>query len=122
VVPPQASKQSCTARRLYEGRDQGNTGGLVQFDENCDGKVDAWLFVPDDRSKPIQALIDSNFDGKIDIVVDDTDRNGKWDISFHYVDFNQTIDLVGYHPDGEITPSSYETYEAYVVRLNLARR
>ena len=65
---------------------------------------------------------DSNFDGKIDIAVYDTDRDGKWDISFHDADFDGTIDLVGYHPDGEITPSSYETYKAYVARLNLARR
>ena len=33
-----------------------------------------------------------------------------------------TIDLVGYHPDGKITPSRYETYKAYVARLNLAGR
>jgi hypothetical protein len=44
------------------------------------------------------ALIDSNFDGKIDIVVDDINRDGKWDISFHDVDFDGIIDLVGYHP------------------------
>jgi hypothetical protein len=122
VVPRQASKQSCSTRQLYEGRDQTNKGGLIQYDTNCDGKADISLFVPDDKSKPTQALIDSNFDGKIDIVVDDTDRDGKWDISFHDVDFDETIDLVGYHPDGEITPSSYETYKAYVARLNLARR
>ena len=70
---------------------------------------------------PVDNAIDVSFrinDGKIDIVVDDTDRDGKWDISFHDVDFNGTIDLVGYHPDGKITPSRYETYKAYVARLN----
>ena len=58
------------------------------------------------------ALIDSNFDGKIDIVVDDINRDGNWDISFHDVDFDGIIDLVGYHPDGKITPSRYESYQA----------
>jgi hypothetical protein len=78
--------------------------------------------LPDDKSKPRKALIDSNFDGNIDIVVDDNDRDGKWDISFHDVDFDGTIDLVGYHPDGKITPSRYETYAAYAARLNVAGR
>ena len=116
------SKQVCSTRKLYEGRDQANTGGLIQYDTNCDGKADFVLFMPDDKSKPVQALIDSNFDGNVDIVVYDTDRDGKWDISFHDVDFDGTIDLVGYHPDGKITPSRYETYAAYTARLNLARR
>jgi S1-C subfamily serine protease len=122
TVPSKTSKQACSTRKLYEGRDQANTGGLIQYDTNCDGKADFALSVPDDKSKPIEALIDSNYDGNVDIVVYDTDRDGKWDISFHDVDFNGTIDLVGYHPDGKITPSRYETYKAYVARLNLAGR
>jgi hypothetical protein len=67
-------------------------------------------------------LIDRNGDGKIDIKIYDTDRNGKWDVSFHDVDFDGNVDFAGYHPDGGITPSSYETYKAYVARLNLANR
>jgi S1-C subfamily serine protease len=122
VVPSQTSKQPCSTRRLYVGRDQANRGGLIQFDTNCDGKADAFLLVPDDKSKPIQALIDRNGDGKIDIKIYNTDRNGKWDVSFHDVDFDGNVDFVGYHPDGGITPSSYETYKAYVARLNLAHR
>jgi S1-C subfamily serine protease len=122
VLPSKTSKKSCSTRRVYEGRDQANTGGLIQFDTNCDGKADAVLLVPDDKSKPIQALIDKNVDGNIDIKIFDTDRDGKWDVSFHDVDFDGNIDFVGYHPDGGITASSYETYKAYVARLSLAGR
>jgi hypothetical protein len=120
VVPPKTT--ACSMRRLYEGRDEADTGGLIQYDTNCDAKPDTFLSMPDDKLKPIEALIDSNFDGKIDIEVYDRKRDGRWDISFHDVDFDGTIDMVGYHPDGKITPSSYETYKAYVARLNLARR
>ena len=122
VLPSKTPKQPCSTRQLYQGRDQTNKGGLIQYDTNCDAKADAYLFVPDNKSKPSEIGRDSNFDGKIDITVYDTDRDGKWDISFHDPISNGTIDLVGYHPDGEITPSSYETYKAYVARLNLARR
>jgi S1-C subfamily serine protease len=112
AVPRQASKQSCASRQLYEGRDQGNTGGQVDFDTNCDGKADRLLFIPDDKSKPISALIDSNFDGRTDIEVDDINRDGKWDISFYDTNFDGTFDLKGYHPDGGLAASRYEKYAA----------
>ena len=67
----------------------------------------------DDRNRPIQALIDSNYDGKIDIIVEDRDRDGRWDISFHDIDFDGTIDLVGHHPDGKIVAARFERYEQY---------
>lgn len=56
------------------------------------------------------ALIDSNYDGKVDIIVEDLDRDGRWDISYHDVYFDGVIDLVGYHPDGDIVASRYEKY------------
>jgi hypothetical protein len=118
----QSVSSTCKPTRLYQGRNQENTGALTQIDSNCDGKADVFILLPDDTSKPRMALIDSNFDGKVDIVVDDNDRDGKWDISFHDVDFDGTIDLVGYHPDGKITPSRYETYATDVARMNVAGR
>src|SRR5262249_53415757 len=114
--------RSCKPTRLYQGRNQENSGALTQIDSNCDGKADISVLLPDDTSKTRVAHIVSNFDGKIDIVVDDNDRDGKWDISFHDVDFDGTIDLVGYHPDGKLTPSRYETYPTYVARMNVAGR
>jgi hypothetical protein len=88
------------------------TAGLVEFDTNCDGKADRLLFIPDDKSKPISALIDSNFDGRTDIEVDDINRDEKWDISFYDTNFDGTFDLKGYHPDGALAASRYEKYAA----------
>ena len=48
----------------------------------------------------------------MDIVIEDRDRDGKWDISFHDVDFDGRTDLVGYHPDGKLAASRYEKYAA----------
>jgi S1-C subfamily serine protease len=104
------SKSGCKPMQLYNGRDSANEGKVVQIDANCDGVADFWLSTLDDVSKPISAFIDSNFDGKIDIVVEDTNRDNRWDVSFHDVDFDGNVDLIGYHPDGKITPSRFEKY------------
>ena len=109
---PAARSQPCEARRLYEGRDPENQAGLVNFDTNCDGKVDSSLFIPDKKSEPVKLVIDSNSDGKADVVVLDTNRDGKWDVSLHDVNFDGVTDLVGYHPDGKLQASRYEKYAA----------
>jgi S1-C subfamily serine protease len=110
VAPAPPSAPKCAPVRMFDGRNRPNDARLVQIDTNCDGVADFSILTPDDKTQPIRALIDSNFDGKIDIIVEDTDRDGRWDISFHDVDFDGTIDMVGYHPDGKLKPSRYERY------------
>lgn len=109
---PAKAPATCKSVKLYEGRDRQDIATLVQFDTNCDGKADYSFVTPDDRTKPISAHLDTNFDGKTDISVEDRNRDQKWDISFHDVDFDGKIDLVGYHPDGKLTPSRLEKYVA----------
>jgi hypothetical protein len=72
--------------------------------------VDATLYVPDDSTKPVEFRIDSNHDGKVDNVIFDTDRKGKWSYSLWDTDFDGKPDLIGYHPDGELKPSRFEKY------------
>jgi S1-C subfamily serine protease len=103
---------TCKPVRLFEGRNKDNNAKIALVDSNCDGKPDISLVVPDDQGKPISALVDSNFDGKTDIIVEDRNRDGRWDISFIDTDFDGVIDLVGFHPDGEITPTRVEKYDA----------
>lgn len=107
-----SQQAACKPIELYRGRTQRGDGETLMFDTNCDGRPDLVFTKFDDATKPIEATLDSNFDGKIDIVVNDTDRDGRWDISFHDVDFDGTVDLVGYHPDGKLKPSRYEQYVA----------
>ncbi|WP_315830970.1 serine protease [Bradyrhizobium prioriisuperbiae] len=108
--PPQASKKPCEMVKLYEGREQKNTAQLVQYDTTCRGKADFSLVKPDDTSQPIYILIDDNGDGRPDIRIEDRDRDGRWDISYHDVDFDGVVDLVGFHPDGKITPTRFVKY------------
>src|SRR5262245_17833970 len=111
--PPRVAARSCQSVKIFEGRNSSDNGQLVQVDSNCDGAADMSFVTLDDQSRPIQALIDGNYDGKIDIIVEDRDRDGRWDISFHDADFDGTIDLVGYHPDGKIVAARFERYERY---------
>jgi Trypsin-like peptidase domain len=107
---PPTSK--CQTVKLYDGRSEKKDAHLVAYDTNCDRKADFHILTPDDKKKPIQALVDSNHDGKIDIVVEDRDRDGRWDISYIDVDYDGVPDLVGYHPDGKLKPSRFERYAA----------
>jgi S1-C subfamily serine protease len=114
--PPPVAARSCKPVKIFDGRNSSGTGQLVQVDSNCDGAADVSFITPDDRSRPLQALVDGNYDGKIDIIVEDRDRDGRWDVSFHDADYDGTIDVVGYHPDGKIVATRFERYEQYAAK------
>jgi hypothetical protein len=69
------------------------------------------IIFPDDHTKPVQAYFDTNHDGKFDVSVDDFNRDGLWDVSFYDTHFNGHVDLVGFHPDGNIIASRFEKYD-----------
>jgi hypothetical protein len=54
--------------------------------------------------------LDENGDGNVDCEVMDSDRDGRWDLSVHDIDFDGKWDLVGFHPDGKIVASRFESY------------
>jgi hypothetical protein len=120
----QNKNSSCKPVRLYDGRNKENNGRVVLIDTNCHHAADVALITPDDVNQPIQALIESKHDGKIDIIVDDFNRDGLWDVSFYDTQQDGTIDLVGFHPDGKIKASYYEkynpseTYSNYIAKNN----
>lgn len=102
--------ENCKVKELSTGEDKDEDGifNYVLLDVFCTGKANALIKVPTDSTKPIKYLVDTNSDGKFDIVVLDLDRDKKWDISYHDTNFDGIPDLVGKHPDGNIMPSSYE--------------
>lgn len=115
-IPP-----DCKARAIYESKfdpkwkkGQDYTVGI---DTNCDNIADVVMVTPADPKSPIIAYVDSNYDGKVNIIVEDLNRDGKWDISFYDTDHDGKIDLVGFHPDGKIIASRYITYQEYLKYL-----
>jgi hypothetical protein len=65
----------------------------------CDDKADITIFAADDQRKPIVAYLDLERRGKIEGIVFDLKRNGKWDFSYLDVKFNDTFPVKGLHPD-----------------------
>lgn len=108
------SKKNCGDNPMSSGRDKNKDDGeysYVAWDSKCTGKADALTVTPDQKTKPILLLVDTNADGKWDIIIYDLDRNGKWDKSFHDSNYDGVYDLVGFHPDGKIIASRFEPYK-----------
>jgi hypothetical protein len=64
--------------------------------------------VPDDKQKPVMALVDISRRNKVEGVVLDERRAGKWNTSFWDPKLEETFPLRGLHPDGAFMPISRE--------------
>jgi hypothetical protein len=70
--------RDCAGKVIATGRSKDNDAALQGFSLRCDDKVDAWLVLPDDKSKPKQFLLDPDRTGKISVVVLADVGTGKW--------------------------------------------
>jgi S1-C subfamily serine protease len=105
VPAPQAG---CSGKGLSSGRAKSNDGGVKTFSLRCDNVADAWLFVPDDKSKPTEFHFDPLRTGKSSIVVLANPSTGKWEISYWDLFRDRTFAVIGRHEDGKIQPSRFE--------------
>jgi S1-C subfamily serine protease len=87
----------------------GERGTIIRFDSNCDDKPDGFLFAPDNKNSPSLYILTWP-NGDIRILVADNNHDRKWDVSLHYEQGNDEPVAIGLHPDGKITPTSYEPY------------
>ena len=117
---PSKSDQ-CKPKVLSKYRSADNTSQITSLDMFCDGKASGEYVVPDKPSAPIVLRVDRNGDGKADVVFFDLKRSGKWDISWWDDKFTGQWSLVGYHDDGTLKPSRFESYSEYQKRI-LANR
>jgi S1-C subfamily serine protease len=116
-IAPRKEQSNCEGKEVYRGQNEERTGNVVGMDLDCDGKADAELRIPNDRSEPILFVFDRNRDHRPDVVVFDTDRDGKWDFSFWDNDFDGKWDLVGFHPDGSLKAARFEPYDSVTAKL-----
>jgi S1-C subfamily serine protease len=105
-----AASSACQPKVLYEGRDRDNTSYIKVMDIGCTGKPNVVYVVPDDPERSIRLEIDHTASGRADFWIYDSNRDGKWDYSLISSKGDGKIDLIGYHPDGKVTPSRYEPY------------
>jgi hypothetical protein len=77
--------------------------------------------VPDKQSEAIFLRLDRNGDGNVDAMVFDFKRLGKWDLSFWDENFDGHWTLVGYHDDGSLNPTRFESYAEFQRRTAALR-
>ena len=114
---PQASKNSCEPKEMSRFRNKDNNAAVIAYDLNCSGKVNADYIVPDKKADPITLTWDRNGDGQPDVIFFDLKRRGKWDLSFWDANFEGHTTLVGYHDDGSLKPTRFESYADFKRRL-----
>jgi hypothetical protein len=90
---------------------------VVSFDMFCTDKDTGELVTPDDQSQAIFLRSDRNGDGRVDVIIFDLKRSGRWDLSFWDEKFEGHWTLVGYHDDGSLKPSRFESYAEFQKRM-----
>jgi S1-C subfamily serine protease len=98
-------KDGCKPRVLFEGRNKDNTAFIRNYSLKCDDRTDVTVVVPDDKQKPVMALVDISRRNKVEGIVLDERRAGKWNTSFWDPNFDETFPLRGLHPDGAFMPT-----------------
>ena len=102
------SENDCNPRVLFEGRDKSNTASMRAISLRCDDRTDITIVVPDDKKRPVMALLDIDRRNKVDGIVLDERRSGKWNTSFWDPKLDDTFPLRGLHPDGALLPTTRE--------------
>jgi S1-C subfamily serine protease len=110
-------KAECNPKVLSTSRDRDNIAAITSYDMFCDGKASGEYVTPDKRNAAVFLRVDRNGDGKADVIFFDLKRRGKWDISFWDDKFTGQWTLVGYHDDGTLKASRFESYSAYQKRV-----
>jgi S1-C subfamily serine protease len=104
----QSSEDQCKFRVLFEGRSKENDAFIRNISLKCDDRADISIVVPDDKKKAVMALIDISRRNKVEGIVLDERRSGKWNTSFWDPKLDETFPLRGIHPDGELLPTTRE--------------
>jgi hypothetical protein len=107
------SNSACKAKEISRFRNKENNATIISYDTNCMGSADANYTIPDNKAEAITLSKDRNGDGRIDVMYFDFKRTGKWDLSFWDETYSGRWTVVGYHLDGTITPTQFESYDTF---------
>jgi S1-C subfamily serine protease len=112
----QASKSPCEPKEMSRFYRTDSRASIVAYDMDCSGKVNANYIVPDRKADPVTLAWDRSGKGRPDVIFFDFKRSGKWDLSFWDANFEGKWTLVGYHDDGSLVPTRFESYADFEKR------
>jgi S1-C subfamily serine protease len=107
---------TCQPKTLSKYRSSDNSAAVTSLDMFCDGRASAQYVVPDRSNAAIFLRVDRNGDGTADVIFFDLKRSGKWDISWWDDKYTGRWSLVGYHDDGTLKASRFESFASYQKR------
>jgi S1-C subfamily serine protease len=114
---PAGTTPVCALKEMSRFRNKKNDATIIAYDTKCTGRANANYTIPDGKTESITYAIDRNDDGRPDVIFFDLKQQKKWDVSFWDEKFEGHWTLVGYHPDGKMTPSSFESYDKFQSRV-----
>jgi S1-C subfamily serine protease len=105
---PESSKSNCevSVGQAYESNDTDEFGpsSNTPMSTNCDKRINVIVRTPHNKKHPILTLVDTNGDGKADVVIADEDRDGIPDYSILDKDYDGTYESRGIHTSKQFTP------------------
>jgi S1-C subfamily serine protease len=107
----------CTPKALSSFRSEENDATVVSYDMFCTGADTGELVTPDNQGQAVFLRLDRNGDGRADVIIYDFKRRGKWDLSLWDEKFDGHWTLVGYHDDGSLKPTRFESYAEFQKRV-----
>ena len=113
---PTAVGETCKLKEISRFRSKEGNATVIAYDTLCGGHANANYIIPDNKTDAITYTIDRNGDGRPDVIYFDMKQQKRWDVSLWDEKFDGHWTLVGYHPDGKITPSSFESYDKFLSR------
>jgi hypothetical protein len=117
-TPPSTnSGRECKFKELSRFRNDQNNATVIAYDMFCTGKDTGELVTPDDQTQAIFLRIDRKGNGRADVIFFDLKRSGRWDLSFWDENSSGQWTLVGYHDDGSLKPTRFESYAQFQKRL-----
>jgi Trypsin-like peptidase domain len=73
-VAQNVPEDECKSRVLFEGRSKDNDAFIRNISLKCDDRADIVIVIPDDKNKPVMALVDVNRRNKVEGIVLDERR------------------------------------------------
>jgi S1-C subfamily serine protease len=111
------TKLKCEPRIISKAYSKKHSGKVLGVDIYCNGKTNAYILEPENKSEPIVLYIDRNKDDKSDIIFFDYNRDKSYDLSLWDINFDNNWDKVGLLKDGELEPYQFVDYEEYLSKV-----
>jgi S1-C subfamily serine protease len=104
--------KDCKPKSVDKFDSEDGSAAVTRYDYTCDGIADGYLVVSYDETKPVQFLLDTTGNGKVDVRLVDVDRDEAWDVSFYDTDGDGNPNIVGYHNE-ESVPYQFVSYARF---------